>query len=338
MLSTASGLSGKKLTIAIPTFGRPKMLAECVARIAVQLDGDSELLVIDNASAVAAEQVLKPFLDSRPALPISIVRNRTNIGANANILRCLELANTDWVWIVGDDDFLTDGAIAAVLLAIRTCPDAIFLSFVATNYKRKGESISCGVSGAIEDLDSFPNLLFISTGVYYRPAMLESLKFGYHFAYSCAPHLAVLFTALGANGKVYWRTETIIHRPPSNEDGHFDFTVKFLGLPTLLELPIPAEFRSVLLKKIEQDLPSRIGLLAFAAALTINDPKNRWIFGHIARRMASTRSSFAGELSISVGELALRTPRLTWWLLDLAARATRRHLIFRDSYRSFQRC
>jgi hypothetical protein len=54
-------------------------------------------------------------LQQYPHIDAQLVRNKFNIGANANILRCLELVRNPWVWILGDDDLPLPNAIETIL-------------------------------------------------------------------------------------------------------------------------------------------------------------------------------------------------------------------------------
>ena len=80
------------LTIAIPTYNRSACLAQLLEALAPQLMGESrvELIVSDNASPDDTSAVVAAFRDKGFALNYS--RNETNIGADANFIKCFELA------------------------------------------------------------------------------------------------------------------------------------------------------------------------------------------------------------------------------------------------------
>jgi glycosyltransferase involved in cell wall biosynthesis len=328
------------LTIAIPTFNRPLMLMESVGRILPQLDDDCELLIVDNASDRPAGDLLAGECEKRLFQGITVVRNRANIGSSANIIRCLELAESEWVWIVGDDDFIRPDGVRTVKQAIGQCQDATFLNFGSSEFVRTQSRRSAGVEAAISDLDNFGNLLFISTGVYRREKLLVALRFGYHFAYSCGPHVAALLASLGDTGIVYWLPEVIVDRPVSSEESYLNFSAKFLGLPTLVELPIPEASRSALARKIATELPSLAGTLAYCGALALrreNQEYARWVFASIVRRNPLTGYGLADNASIWICSLLLHSPGLGWYLLRLIAKLRGRPLVHTDPTRSFAR-
>ena len=107
------------LSICIPTFNRGRFLAELLEGILPQLSALAnhgptlDLLISDNASTDQTPEIVAA-LQAR-GLPARYVRNATNLGADANFLQCLSLAEARYVWVLGDDDLVMPGALAALL-------------------------------------------------------------------------------------------------------------------------------------------------------------------------------------------------------------------------------
>lgn len=95
------------VTIAIPTFRRPDFLLESVASALEQrFDRSFEILIVDNDPASQGHLAL---LDRLPALAKANLRyfvNAENIGMFGNWNRCIELARSEWITILNDDDML----------------------------------------------------------------------------------------------------------------------------------------------------------------------------------------------------------------------------------------
>ncbi len=106
-----------QLTISIPTYNRSKYLAETLMQINSELSGSErgevEIVVSDNASLDETESVVKVFI--KAGLQLRYIRNKKNIGSDANIAQCFNLAQGRYVLILGDDDLFIDGAIAKLL-------------------------------------------------------------------------------------------------------------------------------------------------------------------------------------------------------------------------------
>lgn len=107
------------LSICIPTFNRGRFLKELLEGILPQLSALSphgyalDLLISDNASTDQTAEIVAA-LQTR-GLSARYVRNTTNLGADANFLQCLSLAEAKYVWVLGDDDLVMPGALAALL-------------------------------------------------------------------------------------------------------------------------------------------------------------------------------------------------------------------------------
>jgi abequosyltransferase len=116
------------LTIAIPTFNRSVFLAELLESLLPQITDDrAELIVSDNCSDDDTPQLLAGF--QARGLPVRVLRNETNIGADANFLQCLNVATGRYVWVLGDDDLIEPGAIPALLSVLEQGEyDLVYLS------------------------------------------------------------------------------------------------------------------------------------------------------------------------------------------------------------------
>jgi glycosyltransferase involved in cell wall biosynthesis len=91
-----------KLSITIPTYNRNEVLKENLEYLLPQLNANCELIILDNCSDIPVSETLSPLLANYENLNIRVIRNKLNIGICANILRCFEVCNGEWVWILGD--------------------------------------------------------------------------------------------------------------------------------------------------------------------------------------------------------------------------------------------
>jgi glycosyltransferase involved in cell wall biosynthesis len=112
------------LSICIPTYNRSKLLKVNLLSILEQIVGyenEIEVIVSDNCSVDDTPQVVewaKKFGSFR------YHRHEENIGAGPNFLYCSnQLANGEFCWLIGDDDFVRKGAIARLLKIIKDNPD-----------------------------------------------------------------------------------------------------------------------------------------------------------------------------------------------------------------------
>jgi abequosyltransferase len=108
------------LSITIPTYNRAFWLKLCLEQLLPQIKAypdEIELIISDNCSPDNTEDVVKSFLNS--GFKFQYVRNSTNIGSDANIAQCFNLARGRYVLILGDDDLFIDDAISKLLVQLR---------------------------------------------------------------------------------------------------------------------------------------------------------------------------------------------------------------------------
>jgi glycosyltransferase involved in cell wall biosynthesis len=107
---------GKLLTLAIPTYNRACILDRSLCIIQPQLEAyknDVEFIVSDNCSQDTTNDVVRRYIEA--GMLLRYIRNDTNIGAVLNIIQCWKAAKGKYVWVVGDDDYLTENALRFIL-------------------------------------------------------------------------------------------------------------------------------------------------------------------------------------------------------------------------------
>lgn len=101
---------GPTLAITIPTYNRAEVLNKNLGLILSQIgDLPVRVYVSDNCSTDHTRAVCLAWAATHPQLIYSC--NRENIGFDRNILKLLDWAQGDYLWLLGDDDFPTEGAI-----------------------------------------------------------------------------------------------------------------------------------------------------------------------------------------------------------------------------------
>lgn len=153
-------MSNPLLTISIPTYNRADCIQRMVRTILPQLTEEVALIVIDNQSPY---DVYTLFSEEEKQ-KFDLRRNDVNIGGDANIARCFEVAQTKWVWVLGDDDMIFPDSISRVLAIIKEHPDYAYIKF---NSIFIGETI--GIQGFCEAMKTrlqFQHSFFISESVH----------------------------------------------------------------------------------------------------------------------------------------------------------------------------
>ena len=95
------------LTIAIPTYKRPKLLAETL-KSAVNQSGTLriEIIVVDNDCELEFFEENKSTINSLSGCNIKYFLNEKNLGMFGNWNQCISLSSSEYLTILNDDDIL----------------------------------------------------------------------------------------------------------------------------------------------------------------------------------------------------------------------------------------
>lgn len=227
------------LTIAIPTFSRPKELCQCLKFLRAQSNHEFHLLILDNNSPVPAESAIDVLLSDFPALSTRVIRHSVNIGGDANILRCFELCESEYLWILGDDDEPLPDAVETIYKAIHKHPKSIFLNFWQGKLNASRATTANTIDELVSSIDLFSNLLFISTDIFRRDRLAPYLRYGYHYSYSMAAHLVVVLFALREGcGSCTLLDESIVAWNWAETGTQWSALRQMLAMGILLDLPL----------------------------------------------------------------------------------------------------
>lgn len=209
------------LTVTIPTFNRPDYIQRQVRSVLRQLRDNVELVVYDNCSDIPvstlfSDEELKRF---------KINRGNVNIGGDANICKCLLENSNGWVWLLGDDDKISDDAIEIILNIIEKHLDCCYINF---GNKRTQET-----RGYLEFLDymkivgAFGISFFQSACVFNMERLHPYIRFYYEFLSSWVGQIALVIKYLQINKEehCYFTEEKIVVENPAGGWSHLDLII-----------------------------------------------------------------------------------------------------------------
>lgn len=129
------------LTIAVPTYFRAAKLdrqLDWLDRNLAGKEADCSLVFADNASPDETPLVLARWTDRFRArgLRVENFRNPKNVGPLPNIAKCIRSAEGRFVWTIGDDDDIEEGALGWLVDTLKAAPD---LASVVINYRVTGK-------------------------------------------------------------------------------------------------------------------------------------------------------------------------------------------------------
>jgi glycosyltransferase involved in cell wall biosynthesis len=313
-----------KLTIAIPTYNRNEILKANLAKLLPQVTDECRVIIFDNCSDVPVEDTVKDLLEDNSLIDISVIRNRYNIGMTANILKCFEVCPDPWLWVLGDDDEVTDGAVARILSDIGRQQELHFLTYAwdEDSFKRKQEVITTGIDQFLEEFETFGVVLFLSTSVYNINKVAGSMSFAHFFQTSYAPHLVMLFMSLGDEGKCAFSRDQIVLNKAEETPSYLKWDQIFIyQITMLLRLPLKPSTIAKLKKRLEQ-LTRVWTIYHFILTLTfmkheegrINKPTV--LYGEIVRSFFHLDRRFSTRLVSRLGYFVVKYPFLFKWILS----------------------
>ena len=182
------------LTIAIPTYNRAAKLQAQLERLVPQLTPEVRLCIYDNASLDNTQAVVANFVSRG----VSCFQATINYGAHRNFFRAFEECQTEWLWILSDDDLVTETAVAD-LLANLNHPSADFIHINSGYRPHTQEKLVPDVVSMFE-YANVANLLWITGGIYRINSFRPQFRLYTDASFTCGPHLVMLLSLLESRG------------------------------------------------------------------------------------------------------------------------------------------
>ncbi|MFO1449149.1 MAG: glycosyltransferase family 2 protein [Opitutaceae bacterium] len=312
-----------KLTIAIPTYDRNEVLRGSVAKLLPQLTPACEVHILDNCSPVPVAETLQGLLEAWPGTNVRITRNPANIGGAANILRCFESCRGVWIWCLGDDDTVASDAIESILRDIARLPHATMIHYSTPVDPHDTDLTVQGQAGFINSPVSFNGMMFTPAAVYKLDKVTQMLRFGYLYAYSWGPHVAVALSALGQSGTCEVRSyDLIISNIGVGKENMWSPIGYLAGRQALLELPMSDQCRIALGLKMSRS-PSVEYIACEMMLRAKEEHANRealFMYDQIAARSRALSCGFFARLKWRAYRPLVAWPNLGYFLVGVVYR------------------
>lgn len=125
------------ISLCIPTYNRSACLDMLLASAATQAPPFDEIIVSDDASSDETPQIVARWAARLPQL--RSIRLKVNGGLDANFRTVVEAATGDFIWFMGDDDRLRQGAVATARAALERHPAALGATVGVVDYDSRLE-------------------------------------------------------------------------------------------------------------------------------------------------------------------------------------------------------
>lgn len=217
----------KKLGIVLPTYNRCQYAKEGVENLLPQLLNNREnvcLLITDNASSDDTEKLLRPYSEKYPEI-IEYVRQKNNIGPHANFYYGIKYLNTDYIYLLGDDDLVSPYFVLTILHLLETYPDVGMIHFnyleghsdlkrVEVHKSSVSDNSLCkryqNGKNFVKDMLISPS--FISSDVFKKECMLKGIEANYHEDCYGYDWLVCLYTGVLERQCIYYELPLVVQR------------------------------------------------------------------------------------------------------------------------------
>ena len=195
------------LCIAIPTYNRAHLLKAQLQRLLPQLVPGVHLHVFDNASTDNTVDCIRSLGSDR----ITITTSPFNGGMARNICKALEEADAEWVWVLGDDDPVTDSAVSTALEMCHEAGHGV-IEFDSMG----GEIREDRRRGDIEELYRHHDpirSLFISSHLFHKASVTPYFSILAPGCFTFGPHTALIIRMLEQASAPLWLRKNSLIKP-----------------------------------------------------------------------------------------------------------------------------
>lgn len=264
--------SATSLTIAIPTYKRNNLLNKALLNLldARVRDFSAEVLVFDNQSPDPVYASIPADVRDAFGPSLKVVTNPHNVGPSANIVRCMENAEGEWLWILSDDDPPVDTALERIFSRIsEVTAETVLINFAPPGIKRAGARLTTGLPDFLKMANPLWPYTNISCSVHRRSSIGRLLEPTFRAIYSLYPYISHVLIETDRGASVLHVPDPIID---FTKDAEFSWSrlELELGKTTLAELPIKWKSKVLFYKHLRKTTP---GPRAFARLLENQCPQ-----------------------------------------------------------------
>jgi glycosyltransferase involved in cell wall biosynthesis len=244
------------LSIVIPTYNRNEKVLRLLKKIeSINTEYKLSVVVIDNNSEVSTEDFLLSE-NYHYGKEVKIIRNNGNVGLGGNLINSFMHCQTEWMWLLGDDDLPLDDSIEIILKEIKNTNDKDFLikfNSSAGQFPTQNTVIN-NIDSLIDfnsDFGYYSNMMFISNAVFRTSVILKETFYMSGSIKTMAPHLVGVYRCVEKGFSIKIVNNFIIeHGIPESEQDKWDYERLIIGLLCFIDADINLKIKEKLLPKL----------------------------------------------------------------------------------------
>jgi len=243
-----------KLTVAIPTYNRPAQLEKTLGLLLPQLNNQCFLRILDNNSEIPVKEYAEKIINEYN-VQYEIVANRINIGADSNIIRCFEYCETEWLWLLSDDDEVVTNAIEILFRDITIYPDAVNINYYSPGIfhpVRTETKIANGRLEFLRNIDFWGASIFLSVNL-YNTNKLKNYWLVNHNTYSHCTQWLIVYYSVNENEQTIQSDHILCYNPLTVSEHKYSSVNLSVarGFSTLLDLITSKTEKKILVSKLK---------------------------------------------------------------------------------------
>ena len=178
-----------KLSIFIPTYNRWDILEKTLEHLLIGNAIGVRVVVMDNASTQQSANKVNALVERFKQVPCKVVRHPVNIGGDANILRAIELCETPYLMIVGDDDILYPNYLESIGNYLNQEVNWGWIYFRLREHERQADRIYSDPFAMLKAKNEWAELIFISSTIFNCNLLRLGLWKAQLYQFSKSAHL-----------------------------------------------------------------------------------------------------------------------------------------------------
>ena len=219
-----------KLSIVIPTYNRVHLLIKVIDNLIPIIPEWCELIILDNDS-LEIQKLFDKYSNHIGDGRIKYIKNRFNVGGNENLLRSFEYGSGEWVWVLGDDDYVIPNSFKRIKEIFNSIDPEVFLihfnwenDHIYSNTKPISE-----FSDVFDQVASLGDINFCSSNLVRRD-VFSKISYLLHFwQLTCSSNMLTLLIALEMNlGKVQFSNVEIVKNGFHQKDQSLNWDVELV--------------------------------------------------------------------------------------------------------------
>jgi glycosyltransferase involved in cell wall biosynthesis len=200
----------EKIELFIITYNRAKYLDYTLKKIKESPFSKCKITVLDNCSEDETPHICAKYQNLLSN--IKIIRHKKNIGSSPNYLRAVELSNSEYTWILCDDDKLDFSECSDVINTIEKGDHDIILVGAETQYEWERGMDTTTLELLNKGAKYFSTLGFIPSTIFKTELYDSKCIFkGYYNVMNIYPHFPFINKTVEENCSVYISKKTMIY-------------------------------------------------------------------------------------------------------------------------------